>query len=314
LKLGGHSLLAVRLFARSKAIAHQAADVTIFQSPHGQQLARAIEQHTSHHPIRVCCVQPEAARRHCFWFTARARCALGYANLAHPHESRAPTSGIQACGAEEFPRSKKWPRLCREVRAFHQPDRTIWRLLFRRKRGAGKGAAKSKRLAKALRLLALLDCGAIHCGYEKLNWRRPRSCLIFARNLILIGSKFSASQKRGAMDLDPAQVADGAAQIGGAAFFRKPIARGFDLEEVIDLTHVSDREMRLWRNHLGLLVRHVSKRTATHDAVPNAAVIHCSVHLKRLRLGKLAAGITIKNVPARTMEFHGAACSNLAVK
>jgi len=65
------------------------------------------------------------------------------------------------------------------------------------------------------------------------------------------------------MESDPAQVADGAAQIVGRISGNRS-REDFDLEEVIDLTHVSDREMRLWRNHLGLLVRHVSKPYGGH--------------------------------------------------
>jgi thioesterase domain-containing protein len=72
----------------------------------------------------------------------------------------------------------------------------------------------------------------------------------------------------------------------------------FDLEEFIDVTHVSERETRLWNNHLGLLVRHISKpynghltlfRTRSHPLV-------CSFE-NDFGWGKLAARVTVKNIP-----------------
>jgi len=72
----------------------------------------------------------------------------------------------------------------------------------------------------------------------------------------------------------------------------------FDLEEFIDVTHVSEREISLWKDHLGLLERHISKpyggpitlfRTRSHPLVCSFA--------NDLGWGKLAANVTIKRIP-----------------
>jgi thioesterase domain-containing protein len=72
----------------------------------------------------------------------------------------------------------------------------------------------------------------------------------------------------------------------------------FDLEEFIDVTHVSERETRLWKNHLGLLVRHVSKPYGDHITLfrTRSHPLVCSFE-NDFGWAKLAANVTVKHIP-----------------
>jgi len=300
-ELGGHSLLAVRLFAQiEKRLRTKLPIVTIFQSPTVEQLARAIEQHTSQpSDSGLLPIQPEGARAPLFLVHGAGGDVLwGYANLAHHTNREQPIFGIQACGAEEFSTLEEMAaHYVEKVRAF-QPTGpyhlggycfggNVAQEMARQIEAAGESVA----------LLALLDCAPSNCGYEKLNWRRPTLMFDFARNLSYWIEDFLRLKNGEQWSLIRRKLRTVPHKLWGRISGNRS-REDFDLEEVIDLTHVSDREMRLWRNHLGLLVRHVSKPYGGHMTLfrTRGHPLFCSFE-NDFGWGKLAAGITIKNVP-----------------
>jgi thioesterase domain-containing protein len=146
-------------------------------------------------------------------------------------------------------------------------------------------------------VLALLDCAPSNCGYESLDWRRPTLALDFTRNLMYWLKDFAHLEpaQRRSLVLRKLRILPG--RIWGRISGRRG-HQDFDLEEFIDVTNVSERETRLWNNHLGLLVRHVSKpyggplslfRTRGHPLV-------CSYE-DDFGWRKLAPNVTVKNIP-----------------
>src|SRR5207249_1869983 len=108
-------------------------------------------------------------------------------------------------------------------------------------------------------VLALLDCAPSNCGYEKLNWRRPRMLFDFTRNFFFWLDDFLHLKPEQRRNLILRKLRTIPEKFWNRIRHRRS-REDFDLEEFIDVTHVSQREIRLWQNHLGLLVRHTSKQ------------------------------------------------------
>jgi thioesterase domain-containing protein len=150
---------------------------------------------------------------------------------------------------------------------------------------------------KSIALLALVDCAPANRGYETPDWWRPAWVLDFTRNIMRWAGDFFhlKSEERRSLVRRKLRTLPGKlwSRISG-----RHSPEDFDLEEFIDVTHVSERETRLWNNHLGLLVRHVSKpyggqltlfRTRSHPLI-------CSFE-NDFGWGKLAANTTVRSIP-----------------
>ncbi len=298
--LGGHSLLAVRMFAQvEKLLEKKLPVVTIFQSPTIDQLARVIgegESESAHPnlvPIQPCGSKPPLFLVH----GAGGDVLWGYANLAHHTDSEQPIYGIQACGDEEFATLEDMAAYyVGKVRAF-QPSGPY------HLGGYCFGGNVAQEMARQLEaqgestaLLALLDCAPSNRGYESIQWR-PRLAVDFARNLGIWFDNFFQlkPEERRSLILRKLRTLP---RKGWERLRGRHSPEGFDLEEFIDTTHVSERETRLWKNHLRLLVRHTSGpysgpvslfRTRGHPLL-------CSFE-DDFGWGKLAAHVAVRKIP-----------------
>jgi FkbH-like protein len=300
-ELGGHSLLAVRLFAQIEARLHVTLPIiTIFQLPTIEQLARAIDQQAVRSPdLGLLPIQAEGSRPPLFLVHGAGGDVLwGYANLAHHTDPDQPIYGIQASSAEKFSTLEAMAaHYVGKVRAF-QPTGPY------RLGGYCFGGNVAQEMARQLEaegesvvLLALLDCASSNCGYETLDWRRPTFVWDFTLNLIRWIEDYLQLKPKERRSLVLRKLRTLPRKFWGWLSGRGS-RNDFDLEEFIDVTHVSEREIRLWKNHLGLLARHVSKsygghltlfRTRSHPLV-------CSFS-NDFGWRKLAANVTIKTIP-----------------
>lgn len=300
-ELGGHSLLAVRLFAQiEQRLQVKLPIVTLFQSPTVEQVACAVVQQAAQSPeIGLLPIQSKGGQPPLFLVHGAGGDVLwGYANLAAHTDRDQPIYGIQAGDNQEFSTLEEMAaHYVARVRAF-QPSGPyhLGGYCF----GGNVAQEMARQLeaqGQSVALLALLDCAAANGGYETFDWRRPTAVLDFTRNVYYWLDDFlhlKGGQRR-SLVLRKLRTLPG--KLWGRMLGRQSPA-DFELEEFIDVTHVSKREIWLWNNHLGLLVRHVSKpyggritllRTRSHPLV-------CSFE-NDLGWGKLAANVTIKRIP-----------------
>ena len=298
--LGGHSLLAVRVFSKIEERLHvKLPIVTIFQSPTVEKLARAIGQQAAQPPAEgLLPIQPAGARPPLFLVHGAGGDVLwGYANLAKHSDPDQPIYGIQA-GAEEFSRLEDMAaHYVAKVRTFQPAGPYHLGGYCFGGNVAQEMARQLEAQGESVAVLALLDCAASNGSYERFDWQRPAAYFDFTRNVTYWLEDFrqlKAAQRRSLVVRKlrtlPRKLWS---WISGAQ-----VRTEFDLEEFIDITHVSERETGLWNNHLGLLVRHVSKpyggsitllRTRSHPLV-------CSFE-DDLGWGKLTTDVTIKRIP-----------------
>jgi FkbH-like protein len=299
--LGGHSLLAVRLFAQiEKRLKVKLPIITVFQSPTVEQLGKAVEQQASQSAgAGLLPIQAKGSRPPLFLVHGAGGDVLwGYVNLAHHTDPDQPIYGIQACGEEEFPTLEDMAaHYVEKMRAF-QPAGPYYL------GGYCFGGNVAQEMARQLEahgervaMLVLLDCAPSNCGYESLDLRRPTLALDFTRNLMYWLQDFAhlkPEQRRSLVLRKLRKLPD---KLWGRISGRRT-REDFDLEEFIDVTNVSERETRLWNNHLSLLVRHVSKpcagpltlfRTRGHPLV-------CSFE-PDFGWRKLVPNVTVKKIP-----------------
>jgi amino acid adenylation domain-containing protein/FkbH-like protein len=300
-ELGGHSLLAVRLFAQiENRLRVSLPLVAIFQSPTVGQLARAVDQQASPSPdSSLLPIHSEGGRPPLFLVHGAGGDVLwGYANLAQHTDPHQPIYGIQACGEEAFSTLEEMAaHYVEKVRVF-QPAGPY------HLGGYCFGGNVAQEMARQLEaksenvtLLALLDCAPSNCGYETLDWRRPVLVFNFTRNLIRWMQDFVHLKPEQRRSLVRRKLRTLPRKLWRRISGRRS-RENFDLEEFIDVTHVSERETRLWKNHLGLLVHHVSKRYGGHITLfrTRSHPLVCSFE-NDFGWGKLAATVTVKSIP-----------------
>lgn len=263
--LGGHSLLAVRLFSEiEKLTGRKFPLVTLFQAPTIEQLAAVFSQagHGAKQSPLVP-IQPQGSKPPLVLVHgAGGDVVWGYANLAAYLSADQPVYGIKSraqLGLEEFDSLELMAEYyLGELRKF-QPHGPYFL------GGYCFGGNVAYEMARQLReqgenvaLLALLDTSPANAGYERITWWRPRFSIRFTRNLMYWLKDFRELKAE-----DRRRFIGRKLRSFGRKFLHNLRPGGgngeVDLEEVIDLTHFPENELKLWRVHLRALIEHVQQ-------------------------------------------------------
>ncbi|HTL16246.1 MAG TPA: thioesterase domain-containing protein, partial [Patescibacteria group bacterium] len=302
-QLGGHSLLAVRLFAELQKITGRRLPlVTLFQAPTIQQLARVLAQSDDSFSLLVP-IQPNGHKAPLFLVHGAGGDVLwGYANLAAHLPQDQPVYGIKSPQQELGDAHAPLEQMARgylEVIKARQPQGPYYL------GGYCFGGNVAYEMARQLRLqghqvalVILIDAAPSNAGYERLTWWRPGFAWRFARNLRIWLSDF--------MDLkaeDRRRFFARKLRWLGRKLRRRfgfgHAENGFDLEEIIDLRHFPERELKLWQAHLEALVAHIERPYAGHVALirTRGQALFCSLE-EDFCWGKLVQGqVMVRCVP-----------------
>jgi FkbH-like protein len=257
--LGGHSLLAVRLFAQlEKMTGRKLPLVTLFQAPTIRQLASILcqEQASGAHSVLVP-IQPHGGKPPLYLIHGAGGDVLwGYANLVAHMDPEQPIYALRSrgqSGLEEFERLEDMAAHYVEVVRARQPEGPyhLGGYCF-----GGNVAYEMARQIQAeggrVALLALIDSPPANVGYETVQWWRPEFTALFARNLYYWLQDFRTVPARDRRRFMARKV-----RVFGRKLARW--ARGaraqqaVDLEEIIDLAHFPEPELKLWEIHLRAL-------------------------------------------------------------
>jgi FkbH-like protein len=304
-ELGGHSLLAVRLFAELEKITGRKLPlVTLFQAPTIEELARLADaDHQGKRSVLVP-VREKGSRPPLFLVHGAGGDVLwGYANLAKHMSTDQPIYGIKSrgqVGLDEFEHIEDMARYyLEEVRAL-QPHGPYYL------GGYCFGGNVAYEMARQLRSqgervaeLLLIDASPSNAGYERLPWWRPTFHYRFARNLYYWLKDFVTL-------LEPQEQRRYIVR-KSRVLWRKlatKLSRGknssnVDLDEVIDVNHFPESELKFWQIHLNALVAHVERPYTGHVTLlrTRGQPIFCSF-ADDFCWGELArGGVRVKHIP-----------------
>ncbi|HWH70138.1 MAG TPA: alpha/beta fold hydrolase, partial [Candidatus Sulfotelmatobacter sp.] len=303
--LGGHSLLAVRLFAEvEKLTGRKLPLVTLFQAPTVEELARVLSQNKSS-PSRSLLVpiQPHGSKPPLFLVHGAGGDVLwGYANLAAYLDPDQPVYGIKSrgqVGLEEYARLEEMAACYLQAVRTLQPQGPYYL------GGYCFGGNVAYEMARQLQaqgeqvgLLALLDSAPSNAGYEQLTWWRPDFGLRFARNVYYWLQDFAALKPRERRTFFQRKLRALGRKLKHRLQPRHNQAL-VDLEDVIDLTHFPENELKLWRIHLQALVEHVEQPYPGQVMLlrTRGQPVFCSLE-EDFCWGKLAqGGVILKRIP-----------------
>jgi len=304
-ELGGHSLLAVRLFAELEKISgHKLPLVTLFQAPTVGELASLVDDTRGARARSVLVPVRESGSRPPLFLVhgAGGDVLWGYANLAKHMPSEQPIYGIKSrgqVGLDEFEHIEDMARFyLEEVRAL-QPRGPYFL------GGYCFGGNVAYEMARQLRAqgervgqLLLIDASPSNAGYERILWWRPSFHYRFARNLLYWLKDFVTllePQEQRRYIVRKARVLWRKL----AAKLRGGNCTDVDLDEVIDVSHFPESELKYWQIHLNALVAHVERPYAGHVTLlrTRGQPILCSF-AEDFCWRKLArGGVTVKHIP-----------------
>jgi thioesterase domain-containing protein len=227
----------------------------------------------------------------------------GYANLAKHMNPEQPIYGIKSrgqIGLEEYDHIEDMARFyLQEVRALqpHGPyflggycfGGNVAYEMARQLHSQGERVAQ----------LLLIDASPSNAGYERLLWWRPAFHYRFARNLFYWLKDFVTM-------LEPEE--QRRYIVRKARVIRRKLAAKFrrrhdpgivDLDEVIDVNHFPESELKFWQIHLNALVAHVERpyKGSVTLLRTRGQPILCSCE-DDFCWGKLArGGATVKHIP-----------------
>jgi len=297
---GGHSLLAAKLIVQIERRLHVTLPIiNIFQSPTIKQLAQAVERQGSQsRQPGLLPIQPDGDQAPLFLVHGAGGDVLwGYANLAQHMNRDRPIYGIQSRDGEDFATLEEMAlHYVDRIRAFQPIGPYYLGGYCFGGNVAQEMARQLEEQGESVALLALLDCAPSNCGYETLRWQ-ARLPFDFTRNLLYWIQDFSRLKPEERRSLVLRKLRTLPQKVWGRISGRRAQDQ-FDLEEVIDVTHVSARERQLWKHHLDLLARHVSKayggpitlfRTRGHPLI--------SSFEEDFGWGKLSDQTTVERIP-----------------
>ena len=301
-EMGGHSLLAVRLFAEiQKIVGRRFPLVTLFQAPTIEQLARVLSCAEGVDSLLVP-IQPTGEKPPLFLVHGAGGDVLwGYANLAAHLSPDRPVYGIKS---QEQGTPQKHIQLEEMARSYLE--------IIKRRQPQGPyylggycfGGNVAYEMARQLQmqgqevaLVILIDAAPANAGYETVAWWRPGFAWRFARNLRYWLADFMVLEMK-----DRRRFFARKLRCLGRKLKRRlglGPAASFDLEEVIDLRHFPERELKLWQAHLEALVTHVERPYAGHVALvrTRGQALLCSLE-EDFCWGKLVrSGVIVRCVP-----------------
>jgi thioesterase domain-containing protein len=147
--------------------------------------------------------------------------------------------------------------------------------------------------------LLLIDASPSNAGYERLLWLRPAFHFRFARNLFYWLKDFVTLLEPREQRRYIARKARVVWRKLAAKFRRENNSKVVDLDEVIDINHFPESELKFWQIHLNALVAHVERpyKGAVTLLRTRGQPILCSFE-EDFCWGKLArGGVTVKDIP-----------------
>jgi amino acid adenylation domain-containing protein/FkbH-like protein len=305
-ELGGHSLLAVRLFAEiEKLTGRKLPLVTLFQAPTVEELAGLLDETKSGRARSVLVpVQAGGSRPPLFLVHGAGGDVLwGYANLAKHMHPEQPIYGIKSRGQivlEEYDDIEDMARYyLQELRVLrpHGPY-FLGGYCF----GGNVAYEMARQLhsqGECVARLLLIDASPSNAGYERLLWLRPAFHFRFARNLFYWLKDFVTLLEPREQRRYIARKARVVWRKLAAKFRRENNSKVVDLDEVIDINHFPESELKFWQIHLNALVAHVERpyKGAVTLLRTRGQPILCSFE-EDFCWGKLArGGVTVKDIP-----------------
>jgi amino acid adenylation domain-containing protein/FkbH-like protein len=303
-ELGGHSLLAVRLFAElEKLTGRKLPLVTLFQAPTVEELARLVDDGNRGRSVLVP-VREKGSRPPLFLVHGAGGDVLwGYANLAKHLSAEQPIYGIKSrgqIGLDEYENIEDMARFyLQEVRALqpHGPyflggycfGGNVAYEMARQLRSQGERVAQ----------LLMIDASPSNAGFERLLWWQPAFHYRFARNLFYWLTDFLTLLDRNEQRRFIVRKARVLWRKLAAKLGRRKNSGEVDLDEVIDVNHFPESELKYWQIHLNALVAHVERPYAGHVTLlrTRGQPIFCSF-ADDFCWGKLArGGVTVKRIP-----------------
>lgn len=304
--LAGHSLLAVRLFAElEKVTGHKLPLVTIFQAPTVEELARAAtESRTAALRSVIVPIQANGSRPPLFLVHGAGGDVLwGYANLAKHMDPEQRIYGIKSrgqVGLEEFDEIEDMARYYLEQIRTLQPrgPYVLGGYCF----GGNVAYEMARQLhsqGEHVARLLLIDATPSNVGYERIPWWRPSFYYNFICNLFYWLKDFVTL-------LEPAEQRRyfvRKARVLGRKLLNKlrqnNNSGNVDLDEVIDVNHFPENELKFWQIHLNALVAHVERPYAGAVTLlrTRGQAAFCSFE-EDFCWGKLArGGVEVKHIP-----------------
>jgi thioesterase domain-containing protein len=155
--------------------------------------------------------------------------------------------------------------------------------------------AQGEKVAQVL----LIDASPSNAGYERILWWRPSFHYRFARNLFYWLKDFVTllePQEQRRYIVRKARVVW---RKLAAKFHRRRNPHEVDLDEVIDINHFPESELKYWQIHLNALVAHIERPYAGNVSLlrTRGQPILCSLK-EDFCWGRLVrGGVTVKHIP-----------------